>query len=710
MGDDDGGWGDLFAMAEGSGEIMTSSTRRHDNGQGSSPDESEEQPETSSKKTSTKRKRKHQAKDVKTSSDCNDFHPAFLNMLETRTRVRGTTQESPWQSLWPTWIGLGKPLLKADCSHWKSSSNKMSPTKSTCKHCQQSALYHETIFDNQKSNSEESSWALHLFCHLRNIRCTAKLLILCGEQSILPGSFSRRQTALQKYWHQEGSSAIGDLASSHEANLLREKIDDIQKFLQLLTLTPGGSNQSKTSNNTKDKAVSASFAPLVRLIMACDALYYRLYYLQITNQLPTIPSASHQADNDNGTPYCFLPHPHEYFGLAPYLLSDPTAETVYCRDFLKDLQGKDARADKNDNEVLRDCLQYVVGITPEHSREIKTEDYHKAHALSELRRFRFLESIAIFQRSGWANSADTQQEAIKALRNMANDSVDTREETPAPALLMEWRDSCRDFPCHLYAYATLSPSSLVEMESFVQRNNIRGGILEHGAGSGYLAKIFTDMTFKVSIKAYDVCPTRISELTKQSVYDTNNDYHGLTPPFLSIEHGDANTFRKELKQRSTLAKDVALLLCYPPPKSPMAYDFLKIFKKYGGRAFIHVGEFKGLTGSKNFEKYLRKHYICQERHPCLSWDTDASEVTMWVAKTGTSNNENVSPLLLPCSCCGKKEAIRRCRLLRYLVYCSEDCCQRHAESRTRHLAMHMIQLGRDKHLSFNNEEEYATLV
>ena len=370
---------------------------------------------------------------------------------------------------------------------------------------------------------------------------------------------------------------------------------------------------------------------------------------------------------------------------------------------MNDLRGKGSK------EILTDCLQCVVGTLLKYTSKAEAEQYQKAHALSELRRFRFLETIAIFQRSGWATSADTQQETIKALRDMANQIDDARDETPAPALLMEWRDSCRDFPCHLYAYATLSPKSLVAIESFVQRNNIRGGILEHGAGSGYLAKTFIDVPSKVPIKAYDVCPTRISEMTTQSAYGTNNDYHGLTPPFVSIEQGDANTFRKELKQRSMLAKDVALLLCYPPPESPMAYDFLKTFKKYGGRAFIHVGEFKGLTGSKDFEKYLRKHYECQERHPCLSWGTDASEVTMWIAKTETSDNKNLHQLL-PCSCCGKKEATRRCRLLRYLVYCSEDCCQRHAASRTRHLAMHMIQLGKDKDLSFNNEKEFLPFV
>ena len=145
--------------------------------------------------------------------------------------------------------------------------------------------------------------------------------------------------------------------------------------------------------------------------------------------------------------------------------------------------------------------------------------------------------------------------------NSKGDDEDVEEETPAPSLLMEWRDSCRDFPCHLYAYATLSPASLVAMQDFLQRNNICEGILEHGAGSGYLAKTLINMVPKVPIRAFDVCPTRVCDSASQSTFTPNNDYHGLTPPFVSIQHGDANTFRKELKQHPTLAANVALLFC-----------------------------------------------------------------------------------------------------------------------------------------------------
>ena len=46
-------------------------------------------------------------------------------------------------------------------------------------------------------------------------------------------------------------------------------------------------------------------------------------------------------------------------------------------------------------------------------------------------------------------------------------------------LMCEWRDSCRDFSCHLFAYAVPSDAALQEMAS-------HGGVVEVGAGLGYM--------------------------------------------------------------------------------------------------------------------------------------------------------------------------------------------------------------------------------
>ena len=47
---------------------------------------------------------------------------------------------------------------------------------------------------------------------------------------------------------------------------------------------------------------------------------------------------------------------------------------------------------------------------------------------------------------------------------------------------------------------------------------------------------------------------------------------------------------------------------------------------------IHIGEFKGLTGSSPFEHYLLRYFYCTDRWPCLTWGTDAAEVTVWRAR------------------------------------------------------------------------------
>jgi hypothetical protein len=122
---------------------------------------------------------------------------------------------------------------------------------------------------------------------------------------------------------------------------------------------------------------------------------------------------------------------------------------------------------------------------------------------------------------------------------------------------------------------------------------------------------------------------------------------------------------------STLTDSTALLMCYPPPQSTMAYDTLKAFQEAGGKYLIHIGEWRGLTGSNEFEELLLKDFRCVYRVPCSSWGTDASDVTIWERGSGKAS------LLLPCISCGESEATRRSRLLRHAVYCNRKCYQQH---------------------------------
>jgi hypothetical protein len=344
---------------------------------------------------------------------------------------------------------------------------------------------------------------------------------------------------------------------------------------------------------------------ILRLIMACDDLYFRLYYLQ------TIGSVSES----------FLPHPITYFsrqegGQSPSTDSKLSTFAKLCKDHPE--------------------IEALFGLH-------QTTGHH---ILSKLHQMRTMETLSLLRAS--------VKETTQAL-NRPCPSPTTLEchETPADPLLKEWRDSCRDVLCHLYCYATIAPCAL---SSFVAKLKEVGvsSIVELGAGTGYFAKLLQDAGLKM--QAYDMHPP----------LDELNEYHGRTAPFCKVQKGTHKTVSFTPRQ--------ALLLCYPPPQSSMAYDALLAFCKAGGQHFIHVGEWKGLTGSAEFEELLLQECYCIHRSFCLTWGTDASHLSIW--KRGSKESKS---LLLPCIACGEKEAVRRCRLIRHAVYCSKECFLSHEE-------------------------------
>jgi hypothetical protein len=384
--------------------------------------------------------------------------------------------------------------------------------------------------------------------------------------------------------------------------------------------------------------------------VACDAIYYQLYYLQITGTLVATGS--------------FVPHPLQYFGLA-HLAPDDAKKSVKAFT-------RKARRSLPNKELIE--LESRYGID---------SDVQSEHPLSALHQCHLLESVTLFHESRWMSSDRVCEETWRQVK-----VVQEEHETPGPTLLSEWRDSSRDFLCHLYAYATVPNSSLDRIMQLLSQHNVRNGIIELGAGTGYLAHLLRQKGVKV--EAYDICPTHKSD---------GNEYHGGTPPFVRVEKGNVG-----ILSSVTGLEHRALLLCYPPPKSSMAYDALHRFLELGGNVFIHVGEFKGLTGSTDFERYLQKRFHCVERSPCLTWGTDASETTVWTKK-GPNTPKS---LLLPCSGCKEVEATKRCRLQRYLQYCSKTCFDDHASLRKEHLRMSMIDDAKGG-LAFENNEHFSSL-
>ena len=398
----------------------------------------------------------------------------------------------------------------------------------------------------------------------------------------------------------------------HQNPQLREKLQSLTNHLE---------------RNCKRDSMGLEEA--VQLLIECDAVYYELYYMEIT------------ISSSLSGRQLFVPHPSFYFG-----------------ECLEELNEAD--------QYYREKSQVDdIGLRGSHSLTA-FEDILEEDPLTAIHHIRLLETIQMFHLSGWLSKKETQNNFGKAARQSIGSSPFDIHETPAPPLLSSWRDSCRDFLTHLYAYATIPTKTRDEIKHFVGQERV----VEIGAGSGYLATLLSRQG--VAIDAFDSRPGKL------------NDYHGSTPTFLPIQAGDGTKLIAQQHQ------PFVLLLCYPPPDTPMAVDTLRQFAKRGGNRFIHVGEFKGLTGNAAFERTLTSEFICTRRFACPTWGTDSASVTFWERKEKSDNRCSV---LLPCVVCGE-ESKQRFRFVRYLCYCKASCWKQHAsKSLPAHLKLATVEIG-----------------
>jgi hypothetical protein len=455
----------------------------------------------------------------------------------------------------------------------------------------------------------------------------ATLFLFCHLRNLRHVAFLAAQEAnthisfdvVLKEWHKlKGSRAALNQQEEH----IRSSVWKLMKRI---------SAQRKRPNMTHDA--------VVRIIIDCDSIYYDLYYLEITSK----PTRRH-----------FVPHPSYYFGESLEELSQAmqlcqNQSTQVCNPSLNDRFHLDCNAAEED-------------------------------PLTALHRARFLETLQLFNPSKKLGSRqDLREEFLRAARSQEGSK--TIHETPAPLLLRDWRNSCRDFLTHLYAYATLPRTTVTRIQSFVDNQRV----VEVGAGTGYLTKLLQDDG--LSVDAFDVRPGQ------------ENEYHGSTPTFVAIQPGNASRVVTKQKQ------PFVLLLCYAPPDSSMAYDTLRSFVKAGGERLVHVGEFRGLTGTREFEDLLQSRFTCVSEHiPCPTWSTDASSVTFWTK----SHRDDVQAILLPCVVCGK-EAGKRFRLVRHLHYCNADCWNQHVESSLGdHLRLASVHLD-PQGVSFEDKNAFLNL-
>jgi len=602
------------------------------------------------------------------------------------------------------------------------------------------------VDDDEDDFDEEDDWRLaRIFCSARNLRCASVRRVLdrgddgddCDNRSSCSDDDDVRRSnnnaaayekvfaKLEREWERayDGgrrrfrlttttTTGDGDSLLLSSSPLLEEKCDVVGRRIRaLLRCLRERDGDGKDGGEDEDDDSTA-----IRLVMACDDVYYQLYYGQICRRrAPKCRQrrrGHHQQQRRRRQQQLLLlPHPPSYFGLVASGF-DRSSEEVAQRALDRilffhssDVRERDDRDKNSHKEENLDELSERFGLSIDYDDSSRDE-----HALSAVHRYRLLETIVLLQRwktvstsSSSARSVSSSHSALAHRRDRQHDDADAVHETPAPALLAEWRDSCRDFLCHLYSYATVSQSTIRKLSRILASYQQRDGIIELGAGTGYVAACLRQAG--VEVQAYDLHPTPLNGTADPM--DAANEYHGSTRAFYPVRQGNHQVLRTKKDWGET-----ALLLCYPPPHSDFAYDALKQFSKRSGRVVVFIGEFKGLTGTASFERLLQRKYRLVERFPCLCWVTDASSVSVWIrsdAKDECNIDQGIS-LLLPCSFCRQKESHKRLRWLRFLTYCSKDCCHRDELARKTALRIAMVDDGTIKRSGrFDSKDVYLQL-
>ena len=642
-------WDDLFRAAAGDDddvepyapkmEIQTN-PRKH-------------QASTSPEKRPCKKKKKTRIAEHHTTSQ-----ELLESVLESRT---DSIDQQIWSKI-PAWLSPGSSLCNSSlCSRWEQDNDCLLDSK--CKNCERTMLHHSVVVTPYIAQSSAGE-VLTAFALVRDIRCCCSSILNeayeCSEegQDRNPNIESYTITALKK------SNRLVDMNFSSilppgEADILIGKFNMVKHGATALMEKRKHWFKGKQEKK-RDFKLKGIFDEIVQLIIYCDAVYFRMYYLQNSGNLPIT--------NEK----IFLPHPPTYFG-SKNVAWDAFDHTM---DLAKSMKKKCTQiSDKRWDDLMQE-----LGVNQSSS---------ELDSLSFMHKNRLSESILIFHKSSWINSEEAKKKTMKSINHKSKprdreDLFYITHETPAPVIVKEWRDSCRDLLCNLYAYATISPRIIHDIKEILRKNPIAcKRVVEMGAGTGYIANLLCKAGLSVS--AFDVAPTKRKD-DRYGDGDTSNEYHGSSPPFCRVEYADSKSLQSIFGKRE--AKETALLLCYPPPLSDMAEDSLKSFVKQGGKTIIHIGEFSGLTGSSQFERFLSRRFDLKYRTPCLNWGSDTAEVTIWVK---CEELEKSCPTtLVQCSQCKHVSATSRCRVCRRLSYCKLSCFDAHKDERGVHFAFNMI--------------------
>ncbi|RHY79185.1 hypothetical protein DYB31_004501 [Aphanomyces astaci] len=266
---------------------------------------------------------------------------------------------------------------------------------------------------------------------------------------------------------------------------------------------------------------------------------------------------------------------------------------------------------------------------------------------------------------------------------------------PAYAELRQWRDTCRTWCDKLYSRAIPHPVAFKAIKAL-------GPIVEMGAGLGYWHSLMDQ--HKIDALAFD--PTATAKWSpKTGEDDTADDPDGNEedvaastglPRWSTVYQGNA-----DILDSVPALKSRTLFLC-APPKTSFARDCLRHYK---GRHLIHVGEWYGDTGDRQFECDVMKAFALTSRVPLPNWGDTAFELTVWERKTKA--NQPSLPVVA-CAVCESRHRslLRRCSLCKTTVYCSADCMRQHTAVHTAEHARRLVFLNHDDLLDFDNPHHF----
>uniref|UniRef100_A0A7S3SZA6 MYND-type domain-containing protein n=1 Tax=Emiliania huxleyi TaxID=2903 RepID=A0A7S3SZA6_EMIHU len=286
--------------------------------------------------------------------------------------------------------------------------------------------------------------------------------------------------------------------------------------------------------------------------------------------------------------------------------------------------------------------------------------------LYELWRLRWAEAATLLHGGGLASAA--QYAKARPAGRAARD-----KEPPAPPLVRRWRRGEREWPCWLLAFAVPSAEALAAV------SELGLPVVEMGGGVGYWAALLRRRG--VAVECFDSAPTEAGGKGGKGG-ESGNTFHGECPPWGPVQRGSSALLASRRFRRH------ALLLCYPPPRAPMAAECLAAFC---GDTVVHVGEWLGDTGSAAFEAALAEGWELTRRLPLPCWGDTAEDLTIWRRRGGgvpRGGGAAADHPVLRCDSCGKAGSLqpatvrdkpgllRRCRYCRLACYCSAACARR----------------------------------